>query len=620
MTPENFIRYCNLPPVHRCDSIAVACNALRQNPVDERSFTVCPPVEMQANGLVDSTSARGLTAALPVPPEATIILGVAGFFVARASSELQLFIQDALGNAICPVRANGHGPLRAVMDAQMTLLPNTCRTFRPDGIANAQPEQLLSLPASFRLDLDALPVTIPVFLSHEIDSAHGLPPDDAKAAHLALCMMAMFGVVGPGLGHGPADLPFSHLADLLATPAAPALESVQLHAACDEALTSDQRSEVASALRAVAVGIQSAAGSAADGTFDTNEAVLATISAGHDVILRDGPPGDGNTTQHIGVWLAAHKGELTRLGAAIADLRRNGNGNAQAAEFLDAAASVLGDIADLQAVTDALPTDAVQRTVVLHDFQTVLDAAANLLKKDYIAGALEILNLNAVTLVLDHMPDGAAKTLLQNIRTWGSLVATIARARTSDDVVAALNAAAAPVGSYRQMRRPRISVALAGQLGLMGGGESATGDLGPNSRSNTGGVLGIALPIGLEVGGGIGNGRSFQVLVSAIDLGNIATARFDGSSPQAQSSMTTTSGPRGVSAAPTIDLPSVLAPGLFFGFGIPRTPLVLGPMVEFAPFLRRYIVCSTNNCDTTSGLTFRYGIALTVDIPVFPLN
>lgn len=597
-------------------SMAAACATLRANPASVAYVPAAP-----AGSVVISGAAGGAASAAPPGLEATVLVGVADFFVARARAEAHLFLQERLGGAVCPAETSGDdggGPAGA---AQRALLPDTCDTFRPDGGDFADPAQLVSLPAAFRRDLDALPRSLPAFLSAQLRTvpaapahgAAGLTADERKGVQLTLCVAAMFGVASPHFGHGPPELAFTALADLLSSPATDAAgaPAQALHAACDPALAA-HAAEVAEAFRALAAAVGSLASASHDGSLDVIDALRAHYVAAMQLDASSGP---ASTLPQTLAWLDAHRGELTRLGAAIAELRRQGSNDERAAELLGAAARVLGAITEHPGVVAALPGDTAVRTALQHDLPAVVEAAGDIVKKQYLAGALALLHLRAIDLVLAHLPDGAGRRMIVNLRRFGALVGAIAQARTSDEVTAALDAAAAPVGSYRQMRRPGITVALAGQLGVLVGGETAFGDVGPGNP-NTRGALGATLPIGLEVGGGIGCGWSFQALFSVIDLGTLATGVYGGSDASAT---TPAPGPRGTAAAATPDIGAVFAPGVFLGFGIPHTPLVVGPMIELAPLMRRYIACTTSTCETTSLPTLRYGLVLTLDVPVLQI-
>jgi hypothetical protein len=187
---------------------------------------------------------------------------------------------------------------------------------------------------------------------------------------------------------------------------------------------------------------------------------------------------------------------------------------------------------------------------------------------------------------------------------YGSFMATVVQAKTSDDVAGAIEAAALPSGSSRVKRETSFNVALNAYVGLYAGYEQIRGFDTTGFTVNT---YGVTAPVGISISRGhsvffIGTGKSgwsTSAFVSLVDLGAVASFRFQDDS---------------VSQVPTIHLQDIVSPGLFLSIGIPKCPVSVNFGVQMGPNLRK--VSSAAN-DYSNNVYFRYSMSLVVDIPVF---
>jgi hypothetical protein len=187
---------------------------------------------------------------------------------------------------------------------------------------------------------------------------------------------------------------------------------------------------------------------------------------------------------------------------------------------------------------------------------------------------------------------------------YGSFMATIVQAKTSDDVANAIEAAALPSGSSRVKRETSFNVALNAYVGVYGGYEQIQGYDTSGFTLNT---YGVTAPVGISISRGhsvffIGTGKSgwsTSVFISVIDIGAVASFRFKDDS---------------TSQVPTIHLQDIISPGLFLSIGIPKCPVSVNFGVQMGPNLRK--VSSTAN-DYSNHVYFRYSMSLVVDIPIF---
>ena len=179
---------------------------------------------------------------------------------------------------------------------------------------------------------------------------------------------------------------------------------------------------------------------------------------------------------------------------------------------------------------------------------------------------------------------------------------------------------AMPVGSYKIKRRSRWSVDLNAYFGVYGGYEWAQ-SAGSNSyKASTGGVLGLTAPVGftyswagytknlnrsegysLSASKGIRRfkGTSHSISITVIDIAAVVSYRF------------TNSADKPLPASVTWG--QVIAPGLFYRYGIKNTPLCIHFGGQFAPQLRTIDGAIHQN-------TIRATTGVTMDLPLINLG
>ncbi|MBE7172414.1 MAG: hypothetical protein INR73_17635 [Williamsia sp.] len=205
----------------------------------------------------------------------------------------------------------------------------------------------------------------------------------------------------------------------------------------------------------------------------------------------------------------------------------------------------------------------------------------------------------------------SSKKVLRNLVRYGSFMASVATATNSDDVAAAIETAALPVGSSRIKRASKFTVAVNAYPGLFYGIEKIHNIDTGKARFN---VYGVTAPIGVAVSWGhralvFSTGRhewSTSIFVSLIDIGAVAAFRFRNDS---------------VAQIPTIQLKDIFSPGVFLSVGIPKTPLSFNMGAQAGPNLRKVNVnaASKPGNDFNNKMYWRYSASLCVDIPVFNL-
>lgn len=205
--------------------------------------------------------------------------------------------------------------------------------------------------------------------------------------------------------------------------------------------------------------------------------------------------------------------------------------------------------------------------------------------------------------------DSAAEKSREFILKYGSFMAAVAQAETSEEVENAIEAAALPSGSSRIKRETPFNVSLNAYAGLFTGNEKIKGIKTTGSKFNS---FGVAAPIGIAISRGhsiffVGTGSngwktnkrswSTSLLLSVIDLGALAAFRFSNDSTE---------------SVPKIQLKDIVSPGIFISIGIPKSPLSVTIGYQIGPLLREV----SQKQNTYSQHYSRISISLCVDIPL----
>jgi hypothetical protein len=207
-----------------------------------------------------------------------------------------------------------------------------------------------------------------------------------------------------------------------------------------------------------------------------------------------------------------------------------------------------------------------------------------------------------------------AQDLLSKLARYGSFMASVATAKTSEEVSNAIEAAALPTGSSRIKRETPLNVSLNAYTGFFGGWENIIGF----DDKFTFNSYGLTAPIGVAISTGsrklIGmpcnkDGHwSYSAFLSLIDIGTVAAFRFQNDT---------------VDQVPTISLQDIFSPGLFFSLGIPKCPLSINMGAQVGPNLRK--IYSVEDEETgeliyqnqyQNNVYWRVSISVVVDIPI----
>jgi hypothetical protein len=193
------------------------------------------------------------------------------------------------------------------------------------------------------------------------------------------------------------------------------------------------------------------------------------------------------------------------------------------------------------------------------------------------------------------------------ISQYGSFMASIVQAKSSDEVEAAIEAVALPTGSSRIKRESSFNVSLNAYCGFYAGHEEIKFSLKESPLINS---YGLTAPIGFSINWGSNRflwmpckrpGHfSHSIFISTFDIGAISSFRFVDDTTKTLSK---------------IELKDIISPGIFYSLGIAKTPLSINIGYQISPFLRE--VSSSSN--TFKASYSRFSISLCVDIPILNL-
>ncbi|MCE2935506.1 MAG: hypothetical protein ACK5V5_12805 [Cyclobacteriaceae bacterium] len=194
---------------------------------------------------------------------------------------------------------------------------------------------------------------------------------------------------------------------------------------------------------------------------------------------------------------------------------------------------------------------------------------------------------------------GSAPTWNDELIRYGTFMANVAQAQNSNEVQAAIEAVALPVGSASIKRKSARNISLNAYVGLAGGYEYNS------STDEWKGTFGINTPVGIAFSRGhykeqkacFKERGSSTLFVSLVDIGAFSTYRFNDSQTE---------------ELPDVTLANIFAPGLYYVYGFPKTPVSLGVGGQLGPQLREL----TTTAATNNGFNGSLRIFLAMDIPL----
>jgi hypothetical protein len=164
------------------------------------------------------------------------------------------------------------------------------------------------------------------------------------------------------------------------------------------------------------------------------------------------------------------------------------------------------------------------------------------------------------------------------ILKYGNFAALVSKAETSDQVKEAMETVILPAGSSRIKRESAFNISLNAYVAGFYGNEKFSFTLDNVKKVQWRPTAGLTAPIGIAFSTssdypfGKGWRSSFSLFASVIDLGAFTSFRFNDSISNIQ---------------PKITIENIFSPGLYFVYGIPKTPLSIGAGWQYGPALRK---------------------------------
>lgn len=248
----------------------------------------------------------------------------------------------------------------------------------------------------------------------------------------------------------------------------------------------------------------------------------------------------------------------------------------------------------------------------------VADAVALIIAGDHAQGIQRMIG------VVDELIRDAEIQLPAVVRRHLPLAVELASARSEEDVRAALESAAAPVGSWRR-KHHGLTASITGFVGVMGGRERPQ-EGGLESSVRHAWAAGAIGAVGIDVSWPCQNGKplidfltipcpdtwSKGFFISVLDVGQLTWVRLEHTIEG-----TGTDEVR-ASTAPEVDVAQVFSPGLYYHLSLGHSPFTLGVGASYAPALRRYFFANPADPPEELLSTYRIGAFLAVDVTILP--
>jgi len=225
--------------------------------------------------------------------------------------------------------------------------------------------------------------------------------------------------------------------------------------------------------------------------------------------------------------------------------------------------------------------------------RSVSDLYTDMRQKNYSSLVIDVISL------IDLVTDGKEAQMAMILK-YGTFVASVAQAKNSEEVEAAIEAIALPPGSYRIKREAAGNTSINAYVGPFAGGEVIV-----NAKNESAPVYGITAPVGLSFSALNCSSKKYgssSLFISVLDIGAVTAFRFKNDT---------------IAQVPTIKLRNIFSPGVFYSYGIPGVPLSINLGAQIGPNLRN--VSSTTN-SYADHMYLRYSVSVVVDIPLLNIR
>lgn len=192
-----------------------------------------------------------------------------------------------------------------------------------------------------------------------------------------------------------------------------------------------------------------------------------------------------------------------------------------------------------------------------------------------------------------------AKSKLTEFVKYGSFMAAVATAKTSDDVENAIEAAALPVGSYTIKQKSEFNISLNGYVGYAWDFTKPPGKSNNRLFAN-----GIYAPVGFSGSVGLHGGKcgALTLFASLIDVGSLVSYNLKGDTTASKLKQ-------------DIRLESIISPSAQLFYDIPKCPIAVGFGWRRTPKL----FFSKDSGFTTVQPQSVFNVSLLIDIPITTL-
>jgi hypothetical protein len=207
------------------------------------------------------------------------------------------------------------------------------------------------------------------------------------------------------------------------------------------------------------------------------------------------------------------------------------------------------------------------------------------------------------TVVLGDMSktDNNVAKILQRLSTYGTFIAEVATAKSSNEVDSIIAQTVLPTGSSYVKKHSRFNISMQAYTGLYGGQQRQATD------TKFVGAAGVYAPVGIGFSWGLPRSNknkapgSFTIFASVIDIGPLVSFRFSNYNDS-------------IANSAKVRLSQIVSPGLHLVYGVPKLPISLGLGCNWAPLITN-VESTAITADSKNA--FRYQAFIAVDIPFF---
>ncbi len=183
---------------------------------------------------------------------------------------------------------------------------------------------------------------------------------------------------------------------------------------------------------------------------------------------------------------------------------------------------------------------------------------------------------------------------------YGTFMANVVDAERSEEVKAALKAAALPAGNSRIKREVNFNMSINSFFSLAYGNESLENEA-RGIQKNNGSFFGLSVPVGLSFSWATRKGDALGIFASLLDLGAITAFRLDNKDAR-------------VELLPEVTFENLFAPGFSFIYHRRNSPFSIGYSRQFGPRVRKL-----QDSEGTALMGTRDFIFVGIDVPIFNL-